>query len=191
VEDDQALHHLRSGVHLDDRAPGQSSVGFMGASNDAQLVRLNLEAPLAETPCPALRPVALTGRRGYDSRVRKDSAHASGRLLARPGSTVDVSAIEGLLARIEQEFRPYQVWLFGSRARGDARERSDWDLLVVVPDDTSTASLQPLFAWRLQRRSGIYADIIVLTRREFEEDVGTVNSLANLVAKEGLLLRER
>ncbi len=28
-----------------------------------------------------------------------------------------------------------EVWLYGSRARGTAREDSDWDILVLTPDD--------------------------------------------------------
>ena len=28
-----------------------------------------------------------------------------------------------------------QLWLFGSRARGDNREDSDWDLLVILNQD--------------------------------------------------------
>ncbi len=27
-----------------------------------------------------------------------------------------------------------EVWLYGSRARGTAREDSDWDILVLTPD---------------------------------------------------------
>lgn len=30
-----------------------------------------------------------------------------------------------------------EVWLFGSRARGDAREDSDWDFLVLTNNDLS------------------------------------------------------
>lgn len=30
-----------------------------------------------------------------------------------------------------------EVWLFGSRARGDAREDSDWDFLVLTDNDLS------------------------------------------------------
>ncbi len=31
-----------------------------------------------------------------------------------------------------------QLWLFGSRARGDNRENSDWDLLLLVNKDKLT-----------------------------------------------------
>jgi predicted nucleotidyltransferase len=31
-----------------------------------------------------------------------------------------------------------EVWLFGSRARGDAREDSDWDFLVFTDNDLSS-----------------------------------------------------
>lgn len=33
-----------------------------------------------------------------------------------------------------------QVWLYGSRARGDAREDSDWDLLILLDKDNITAA---------------------------------------------------
>ena len=31
-----------------------------------------------------------------------------------------------------------KVWLYGSRARGDAHENSDWDLLILLPQDRIT-----------------------------------------------------
>lgn len=39
------------------------------------------------------------------------------------------------------------VWLYGSRARGDAREDSDWDLLILLDKDTidSTDYQQVMF----------------------------------------------
>jgi len=104
---------------------------------------------------------------------------------------IDVRPIGTLVATIVRTFSPDQVWLFGSRARGDARERSDWDLLVVVPDDTQRELFDPQLAWRLQREMGTYADVVLLTRSEFAEDQDTANSLPYLVAREGALLYER
>ncbi len=40
--------------------------------------------------------------------------------------------------RYVQEIDPQaEVWLFGSRARGDARDDSDWDFLVLTNNDLS------------------------------------------------------
>lgn len=40
--------------------------------------------------------------------------------------------------RYVQEIDPQaEVWLFGSRARGDAREDSDWDFLILTDNDLS------------------------------------------------------
>ena len=33
------------------------------------------------------------------------------------------------------------VYLFGSRARGDHREDSDWDLALILPDDAERRDL--------------------------------------------------
>ena len=38
-----------------------------------------------------------------------------------------------------------RVLLFGSRARGDAREDSDWDVLVLTPDDKLSAQEEGRF----------------------------------------------
>src|SRR5689334_18149463 len=55
------------------------------------------------------------------------------------GQALDVRPIEVLLERMIAEFRPVEVRLFGSRARGHASIASDWDLFVVVPDDLEAA----------------------------------------------------
>lgn len=54
-------------------------------------------------------------------------------------------ALRPLVARIVRDAAPLDIWLFGSRARGDARADSDWDLLVVLPDDAEDDLLDPVF----------------------------------------------
>jgi predicted nucleotidyltransferase len=46
----------------------------------------------------------------------------------------EAAALAFLRDRLVSELRPRMVWLFGSRARGDPRPDSDFDLLVVLPD---------------------------------------------------------
>lgn len=104
---------------------------------------------------------------------------------------IDLSPTTPLLTRILDSWRPDQIWLFGSRARGSATGASDWDFLVVVPDDLSDDALDPLVAWEMRRRSGVLADIIPCRTMEFHEDSSTPNTLAYEAAKQGVLVYER
>lgn len=53
------------------------------------------------------------------------------------GGAPDGVASEGVIRGILEEVlkgSPVRVWLFGSRARGDARPLSDWDLFLQMPE---------------------------------------------------------
>ena len=104
---------------------------------------------------------------------------------------IDASAIDGLIARIVASWKPEQIWLFGSRARGTAAPDSDWDLLVVVPDGADETGMDPVSAWRLRRESGVRADIVPCRASDFREDSSTPNTLAFEAAKHGQLVYER
>lgn len=102
-----------------------------------------------------------------------------------------MTLLRPLLDRIQAAYHPEQVWLFGSRARGDATPSSDWDLLVVVPDETDERLLDPRAVWQMKRGAGVPSDVFVCRRREFYEDRDTVNTLAHVVALEGVLVDGR
>ncbi len=40
-----------------------------------------------------------------------------------------------------------QVWLYGSRARGNAREESDWDLLILLNQESITSRDEDAYAY--------------------------------------------
>lgn len=107
------------------------------------------------------------------------------------GKAIDVSPLAPLVARMVEACHPEQIWLFGSRARAQARPDSDWDLLVVMPDSTGESQLHPLVAWRLCKDSEVPAEAVMCWAWEFNEDRGTVNTLAFEVARDGVLLYER
>jgi uncharacterized protein len=112
---------------------------------------------------------------------------------AVPAATrhVDVAPIRWLLERIVSRWQPVQVWLFGSRARGDSTPESDWDLFVVVDDRAEDAELDPGIGRRLRRECGVRADVILWRASEFTEFRSTPNTLAYSVSIEGVLLHER
>lgn len=101
---------------------------------------------------------------------------------------IDILPLAPLLARIRAAYQPEEIWLFGSRARGNARPDSDWDVFVVVPDLTSDEDLDPVRAWKLQREAGIPADVIPCRAQTFREYAGTVNTLSYEVLHDGIRL---
>ncbi|MDP2752385.1 MAG: nucleotidyltransferase domain-containing protein [Rhodocyclaceae bacterium] len=75
--------------------------------------------------------------------------------------------------------------LFGSRARGDARDNSDLDILVIEPQvaDSVTEMI------RLSRLTGqhlIPADIVVMNDATFQKQRQITNTLAWRAAREGI-----
>jgi uncharacterized protein len=90
-----------------------------------------------------------------------------------------------LLSRIIERMRPVEVWLFGSRARGRARPGSDWDLLVVLPDDASEDELDLMRAWQMVRDLRIPADVYPVRKSEFEDAREHAGTLARTVVGEG------
>jgi predicted nucleotidyltransferase len=58
-----------------------------------------------------------------------------------------------LVELCKTEMSTSEVWLFGSRARGDNSPQSDFDILAVVPADSPEDIDTPRAAFRLRRRS--------------------------------------
>jgi len=110
---------------------------------------------------------------------------------AASSSSPDISTIGPLVSRIINSWNPEEVWLFGSRARGTAGPDSDWDLLVVVPDDSDESVLDPVSAWRLRKESHVRADVVPCRASDFHEDSTTPNTLAFEATMRGRLLYER
>jgi predicted nucleotidyltransferase len=99
--------------------------------------------------------------------------------------------LDRLVRHVVDVMHPLEIWLFGSRAEARARETSDYDLLVVMPDGTPEAELDPVRAWRLGWDVRVTADIIPCTRSEFDEEVVEIDSLPRAAAVRGRKLYER
>lgn len=106
------------------------------------------------------------------------------------GQPIDLSPLRVLLDRIETRYHPEQIWLFGSRARGEAQAHSDWDILVIVPDDVDEDELDVTITWELQRKSGVRADVIACHASDFATARDTANTLAYEAAHAGVRIDE-
>ena len=65
----------------------------------------------------------------------------------------------GIVAPIAESYKMKQVYLFGSRARGDNRKDSDYDFCVVTSDDCDLFELGGFFA-ELREALGVEIDLV-------------------------------
>lgn len=96
-----------------------------------------------------------------------------------------------LVERIVGAADPLRIYLFGSRAEGHHRADSDYDLLVVMPDDFPAARANVFTGYDMVRGSGIPADVLVVRRRVFEAQKDEVGTMSHEVHHHGVLLHER
>ena len=100
----------------------------------------------------------------------------------------DVSALIPIVERLIEAYQPERIYLFGSKARGDSGPDSDFDLMVVVPDEAPPVRKRSRLAYEVLRGTGTAADVLVWTRSAFESRLHLVASLPATVIREGKLL---
>ena len=103
-------------------------------------------------------------------------------------ATVSSEILEEVIDRLVRGLKPDRIYLFGSQARGQADERSDIDLLLVVPDSDLPRHRREALSYDMLWGLAIPVDVIVLTRDEFERGSRVRTSLASTVQAEGELL---
>ena len=99
------------------------------------------------------------------------------------------SVISVMVERIVGRFQPSRVLLFGSRARGDASDISDVDLLVVisdVPEKRRTA----VEIRRLLGDLGVSKDIVVTTPDEIVNRGHVVGTILHAALRDGNVVYE-
>ena len=100
----------------------------------------------------------------------------------------DDPAFAEAVRRLVEAYRPERIYLFGSVARGDAGANSDYDLLLVLPDDAPPERRRSRLAYETLRDTGIAADVLVCTHSYFEDRRSLKASLPGTVLREGRLL---
>ena len=93
-----------------------------------------------------------------------------------------------IVRRLVEAYRPERIYLFGSKARGDEGTDSDYDLLVLVPDDASPERRTSRLAYERLWGVGTAADVLIWTKTAFESRVHLKASLPATVIREGKLL---
>lgn len=96
--------------------------------------------------------------------------------------------LEEMVRRLVAAFNPDHIYLYGSRARGEAGPDSDYDLMLVVSVSQVPRYQRDQQAFRALYGLGVPKEVIVLTRAEFEAGGKVTCSLPATVLREGKLL---
>ena len=103
---------------------------------------------------------------------------------------ITMNQIEEFGRRIEKEFTPEKIVLFGSYASGKAKEDSDVDLLVVAETDIAAGKRYSAVR-KLAADMSASFDIIVKTPDEYKRWRSVVNNIVYFADKYGKVLYER
>ena len=90
--------------------------------------------------------------------------------------------------RLIVSLRPEAIWLFGSRARGDQRSDSDFDILVVLPDALGAKARDYRHALDPLLGSGLPCDVLPCSVSDFEQAKDEPGTIVHTAVREGRLL---
>lgn len=102
--------------------------------------------------------------------------------------SADDEVLDEVVLRLVEAYRPDRIYLFGSTARKEAGPDSDYDIMIVVPDDASPELRDCDMAYRALRGLGIAKDILVSTRSNFDRQLHLKASFPSTIVREGKLL---
>jgi uncharacterized protein len=100
-------------------------------------------------------------------------------------------ALSALVDRLVEAFDPEAIYLFGSRARGDATPLSDFDLMMITSPEDDGTEIDLAAAYAPVQGLGIACEVIPCSRGAFEREKRTRTGICRTVADEGRLVYER
>ena len=108
------------------------------------------------------------------------------------GKAVNVATnpdVNEMVRRIAERCHPQKIILFGSRARGDARGDSDFDLLIIAPsDEPRWHRTIPIYG--LLAGLGVPKDVVWWTPEEVAEWRDVRSHFISTALREGRVLYE-
>ena len=96
-----------------------------------------------------------------------------------------------IVRRLVDEFDPEEIILFGSRAWGQPRPDSDYDLFVVLSESEERPLQRAVKAHECLRELGIAKDVLISTRERFDRFSRVPASLEAKIRDQGRILYGR
>lgn len=93
-----------------------------------------------------------------------------------------------IVHRLIEACRPERIYLFGSKARGEAGPDSDYDIMVIVSDSSEPSYRRAQHAYLALRGINTAVDVLVWTREAFDRRLHLRASFPSTIVREGKLL---
>lgn len=103
-------------------------------------------------------------------------------------ASISDALLAEIVRRLAEVYRPERVYLFGSTGRGEAGPDSDYDLMIIVPDDAPAALKNPDAGYRAMEGLSKSGDFLVWSRGDFDKRLHLRASLPATIVREGKLL---
>jgi predicted nucleotidyltransferase len=101
---------------------------------------------------------------------------------------IDAPALAEFVRRLVEIYHPLRIYLFGSRARGDWGPDSDYDLMIVVPDDEPEETWQREAVQEAQSETRAWSDVLVWSQDRFDGRLHLKASFPSTILREGALV---
>jgi hypothetical protein len=102
--------------------------------------------------------------------------------------SADDPVLSEIVRRLSEVYHPLRIYLFGSAARGDAGPDSDYDLMVILPDEAPQHLRRGNAGYRALRGTGVAADVQVWPQGDFNRQLHLKASFPSTIVREGKLL---
>lgn len=102
----------------------------------------------------------------------------------------EIVEIQNIINKIIDIIKPNKIMLFGSRARGNFNQESDYDILILKEGIINKRNLA-FELYRLISDEPFAIDFLVDTPDNFNEQISNPHKIYNSIFKEGKILYER
>ena len=99
--------------------------------------------------------------------------------------TTNNSQLNEILAALKSALNPKKVYLFGSRARGDFHDESDYDFVLIVGDQFKDKRERREIAYEALKNIKPNTDFFIYTQAEFDEWKDELSSIPETALRQG------
>ncbi len=101
---------------------------------------------------------------------------------------ISPTIIEEVVMRLVKTYHPQAIYLFGSYAWGNPSDESDLDLMVIVEKSDQSRFERPVKGLLALCGLGISKDLLVRTKKEFDQGSLDQTTLLAKIRREGKML---